>query len=432
MAAQITSRMFVATRGGQLHPWRLRHGTVVDPDSAAALDEGLAVWMPGPRSYTGEDVCELHCHGSPTVVSLVLEAAVRAGARPAEPGEFTRRAVLNGRMDLLQAEAVADLINARVQAGVEAAWQQLQGALSEELEEIRALVLRVLADVEANIDFSDDELPSENPAARCETVEQARHRIARLLSGFAAARRQREGFLTVVIGRPNVGKSSLINRLLGYGRMIVSDEPGTTRDSVEEVVDLGKVAFVLTDTAGLRQTASKAEQAAVDRARDKVASADLLVTVIDGSAALTSDDERILELSAPRPGLLVVNKLDLPSRLDDAARARLARLGQPLVDVSARDGTGCGRLMEALASLADTRMTDDAQPASISRVRHRAALERADHFLADAVELVTEGGAAELAAVELRSALTELATISQAVDNDDILDLIFREFCIGK
>ncbi|RMF22057.1 MAG: tRNA uridine-5-carboxymethylaminomethyl(34) synthesis GTPase MnmE, partial [Deltaproteobacteria bacterium] len=223
-ARAIAEDLFRPSRARSWSPRRLIHGAVRDPDRGRTIDEGLLAWMPGPHSFTGEDVVELQVHGSPLVVERIIAAAVRLGARPAERGEFTRRAVLNGRLDLLQAEAVADLIDARVEAGADAAWAQLQGALSQRLGRIREGIVDVLAEVEANVDFSDEELPGEEIDVRMDRVAASIKEIESLLGGFAAARRLRDGYSVVFVGRPNAGKSSLVNALLGTGRMIVSHE----------------------------------------------------------------------------------------------------------------------------------------------------------------------------------------------------------------
>ncbi len=413
------------------------HGTAVDPQDGSAIDEVLAVRMPGPKSYTGEDVCEIQAHGSPVVVEAILDAALRAGARAAERGEFTRRAVINGRIDLLQAEAIADLIDARVHAGAQLAWSQLQGALSDQLAALRHLVKRVLVEIEANIDFSDDELPCENLPARIETLDTAAAGVAVLLEGFVTARRYREGFRTVLVGRPNVGKSSLVNALLGRGRMIVSDEPGTTRDSVEETVDLGGTAFVLTDTAGVRATESTAEREAVARTREIAANADILLVILDGSQPLTDEDR---ELCLCRPDaadatrLFVVNKSDLPSRLtehDEQCVAGLSAEGEAAVRLSAKSGEGCAELVVAMKQAARAAV-DGRAPAGLSRARHRSALTRVAAGLVRARRTAAADGEPELCALELRDVLRELAAISTPMDNDEILEAIFGEFCIGK
>ncbi|MFN2377445.1 MAG: tRNA uridine-5-carboxymethylaminomethyl(34) synthesis GTPase MnmE [Candidatus Binatia bacterium] len=432
-ALAVSQALFRPRGQGAPEPWRMRLGTVMAADGVTAVDEALGVFFPAPHSFTGEDTFEVHCHGSPVVVEQVLASAIAAGARAADRGEFTRRAVLNGKLDLLQAEAIADLIDARMVGGAAAAWKQLQGALSGEFEAIRASLLAVLAEVEAEVDFTDDELPAPEFGRRSQVLERVATRLQALLQGFAASRRQREGWRVVFTGRPNAGKSSLVNRLLGSGRMIVSDEAGTTRDVVEETVDLGGVAFVLTDTAGIREAGGAAETIAVARALASVAEADLCVLVLDASLGPFDPAAAGEPIALGIDGgftLVVLNKTDLglhiPADVVEGYRAG----GAVVLEASARTGQGCAEVASALVSAASERMAGDV--AGISRLRHRAALEKALEPLERACRLVISEAGAELAAVELRTALAELSTISRPLDNEEVLDLIFSEFCIGK
>jgi tRNA modification GTPase len=431
-AAVILGKIFFgsASRSGVVEPWRLRHGRIQAADGTA-IDEVLAAVMPAPHSYTGEDVAEIQCHGSPLIVEKIVELCVVSGARPAEPGEYTRRAVLNGKLDLVQAEAVADLIDSRVSSGATDAWNQLQGALSAELSAIRQRILLVLADVEANVDFSDDELPAESLPARLDGVDLARRQIEVLLGGFAAARRRRDGWRVVFTGRPNAGKSSLVNALLGSGRMIVSDEPGTTRDVVEETVDLDGTAFVLVDTAGLRDSDSAAETVAVERARATFAAADLILVVVDAASIAEPDDADLVRQLPTENTVLVLSKCDLPRQLADVdVRALSAECGACL-EVSAVDpAVGVGPLIEYLLAAAGA---DSAVPASATaRSRHRGALERSRQALVAAHSILSGQAEPELVSIDLRTAADELAAITHPLDNEEVLDIIFRDFCIGK
>jgi tRNA modification GTPase len=428
----IADRIVALSHGRPPEPWHLRRGSARDPRDGRPIDEVLVVRMPGPRSYTGEDIVEIHCHGSPLVVETVIDAATRVGARLADRGEFTRRAVLNGRMDVLQAEATLDLIDARVTGGARMAWSQLQGALSRRLEKLRAAILSVLADVEAGVDFSDDDPPVENPSARLEAIEGARAAIGEMLDGFPAARRWRDGYRVVFAGRPNAGKSSLVNALLGHGRMIVSEEPGTTRDSVEELVDLRGRAFVLTDTAGVRQTPGVAEAMAVSHTRDRIAEADIVVHVVDCTRGPHDDDLEICNLSKNCSRVVVLNKSDRPRSVGLDYAMLLAGDGRPVVETCALTGDGCDALAEALVSATDAAFAGDEPPVAVSRIRHRSSLERAAQALRVVRELLAGDLATEIVALELRTALQELANITDPVDNEDVLDRIFSEFCIGK
>jgi tRNA modification GTPase len=369
--------------------------------------------MRAPRSYTGEDVVEIHCHGSSVVVDTLIGAAILAGARLAEAGEFTRRAVLNGRMDLVQAEAVADLIDAPVLSGAKAAWRRLSGSLSAEVVELRGRLLSALADIEAHIDFSDDDLPDEDSAERERLLDATRCELEHLLGQFAAARRERDGYRVVLAGKPNVGKSSLLNGLLGFDRAIVSEEPGTTRDAIMETVDLRGLGLVITDTAGVRATESVSESVAVARSLREAASADILVRVFDGSNPLTDADLSVLQLRCEEGAeICVINKSDLTPGLTADDRRQLEESGCPVVCASAVATNGCDELKNTLAAVAHGLEGDAGESAGL------AVMEIGDQ--------------AELASLEVRRAIAEIATITGVFDNEEVLDSIFASFCIGK
>jgi len=418
---------------GEMPPWRLGRFSAVDPADGHIIDEVLAVRMAAPRSYTAEDVVEIHCHGSPVVVDALLGAAMLAGARLAEPGEFTRRAVLNGRMDLIQAEAVGDLIEAPVLSGAKAAWQRLSGALSNRVSGIRSGLLSILSNVEAYIDFSDDDLPEENAGDELAALSAVRGDVEALLSGFVGARREQEGYRVVLAGKPNVGKSSLLNSLLGFERAIVSLEAGTTRDTITETVDVSGFAFVITDTAGVRETSSASESLAVARSLQEAVDADILLRVFDGSSPLDEADLRVLGLKTKEGAeLIVVNKSDLPTGLTADDQRRLRAVGCEVISASALETGGSEDLRHTLVSRAGALKGDAAASAGLSRERHRAALERALAAIDDAMALMTRGDQAELASIELRRALAEISGITEALDNEQVLDLIFSRFCLGK
>jgi tRNA modification GTPase len=433
-AVRIAGRLLRAERSlDGLPPWTLGRFSAIDPADERVIDDVLAVRMPAPRSYTAEDVVEIHCHGSTVVVDTLLGAAMLAGARLAEPGEFTRRAVLNGRMDLVQAEAVADLIEAPVLSGAKAAWQRLSGSLSSEILGLRMRIVAILADIEAYIDFSDDDLPDEDPGERQRALAVVRRDIEQLLSGFLAARREQQGYRVVLAGKPNVGKSSLLNALLGFERAIVSQEAGTTRDAIMETVDLRGFAFVITDTAGVRETSSLSEVLAVDRSRREAAEADLLLRVVDGSCPLDAADFEVLELpSDDALAICVINKADLTPQLTGDDHRRLQAAGSVVVSSTTLKAGGCDELKRALINAAEKLRGDAGESAGLGRERHRAALQRALLAVGEAATAMALGEQAELASIELRRALAEIAGITEVLDNDQVLDRIFASFCIGK
>lgn len=430
-AFAIAGRVVQPRAATRAKPWVLQLSLVHDTDGQP-LDDALVVRMPGPRTYTGEDIVEIQCHGSPVIVESIVRTCIMAGARAAEPGEFSRRAVLNGRMDLAQAEAVVDLIEARASGGVRAAWNQLQGALSDRLGVLRSTLVGVLADVEANVDFTDEELPAENIPARVDAVRSVCTDIDALLGTFAVGRRQREGLRVVMIGPPNAGKSSLVNALLGDERMIVSDEPGTTRDSVHESVEVAGLSLVLTDTAGLRDTPSSAEAAAVQRSHAEAEVADLVLLVLDGARVLSDSDRTIIERVAPKRGIVAVNKSDLAPAWTDDDRSSIDALGWPIVATSALDGSGCESLRGSLREFAASVGGEMSEPVVLGRVRHQTGLEAARERLIVAERLLEDEATSDLAAVELRSALEALAGVTDPLGSEEVLDRVFSEFCIGK
>jgi tRNA modification GTPase len=416
-----------------LPPWTLGRFAALDPADDRVIDDVLAVRMPAPRSYTAEDVVEIHAHGSTVVVEALLGSAMLAGARLAEPGEFTRRAVLNGRLDLLQAEAVAELIEAPVLSGAKAAWQRLSGALSARVLELRAKLLTILSRVEAYIDFSDEDLPDEDTDAQLLALTEVRRDIEDLLRGFPAARREQEGYRVVLAGKPNVGKSSLLNALLGFERAIVSPEAGTTRDAVAETIDLEGFALVITDTAGVRESASASESLAVARSCREAADADILVRVFDGSRSLDEADLAVLQLPAKgEAALCVINKSDLPCALTAADRSRIDAIGCAVISASVVESGGCEAFERSLVAAVRHLKGDSGEASGLCRQRHRAALQRALTAVVEAFEVMRTAEQADLASIELRRALSEVSGITEALDNEQVLDEIFANFCLGK
>jgi len=415
-----------------LQSHRLYHGDVVFPGTDTILDECLAAFLRAPHSYTGEDSLEISCHGGPVVLESVFRAAVAAGARPAGPGEFTKRAFLNNRLDLAQAEAVAELIHARTERGARYALNQLKGGLSEEIEGQMSVVLDVLALVEAELDFSGDE--AEQPPALNELRERiaaCAGNLARLAETYRQGRAFSAGIRIVIAGKPNVGKSSLLNRLAGEHRAIVTPIPGTTRDFIEQAVAIEGIPVILTDTAGIREPRDEIEREGIGFVRHKIAAADLVIALLDGSAELAPEDAEILRTCLLQPALVAVNKSDLPRRMDEEAlRAGIA--GAPCLWISAKTGEGIEALGKAIrrATLADA--DDPRAEVVVTNLRHKLALETAAAFLLQAAEGIRQKKPPELIAQDLRDALTQLEDIMGATSPEEVLDRIFSRFCIGK
>lgn len=418
----------------QLLSHHLYFGTIVDPLTRKPVDQGFLTIMRTPRSYTGEDVAEIHCHGGGFLARRILSLLLRSGVRLAAPGEFTKRAFLNGRIDLAQAEAVVDLIQAKSEQALALAWEQLSGRLSAACATLRDRLLDLVAHIEAFIDFPEEDLPAPTKAEFQQTVEALIRDIAALGATFMQGKVYREGIRTAIIGKPNVGKSSLLNLLTGTERAIVTATPGTTRDILEETVVVAGIPLVVWDTAGLRDTTDEVERLGVERARAGLKQAELVIAVFDASRQLDEADQAVCAELANKHVIAVLNKVDLPLATRAADLLPLLPHAGPPVLLSAKYGTGLAELRERIVR--DVFNGQEGQEvttsAVVSRERHYEALCKA----ADSLKQVNASLAADLpldiVAVDLRAALDHIGTITGHVTSEDILDRIFQEFCIGK
>jgi len=403
-------------------------------DDEHIIDEGLVVYMKGPRSFTAEDVVEIHCHGGGMALKRVCEACVHAGARLAQPGEFTKRAFLNGRLDLSQAEAVLDTIKAKSDLGLRMAQRQLRGALGQQVSGLRDSLMALLAHVEAGIDFSEEDISFVGREELMTSLQSTRVQIQRMVATAESGRVLREGARVVIAGKPNVGKSSLLNTLLHENRAIVTDIPGTTRDVIEESVDWQGLRITFVDTAGLRETADVVEQEGMNRSRIAQEESDMVLHVVDAVELAKPEMNDFAFPALVREDLIVLNKIDL---LDSTAVVRLCesfsqRSHHKVVPLSVRTGEGLGELKRVIESRFLGPSLEASDGLIITNVRHRLALERAVSCLDEALASVGGGIQPEFVAVDLRGAADALGEIVGVVTTDDILDRIFSEFCIGK
>lgn len=411
-------------------PRTLRQCSVRDV-SGEILDAALAVFFHGPHSFTGEDVVEIQLHGNPVVVETVIRAACAAGAVPAEPGEFSRRAFHRGKMDLTQAEGLCDLISARTEEAARSALRQMRGGIREEIVPLRERLLSLLTLQEAAIDFAEeDDVPAITSAQLTERVSEIMARLGELLRSYEAGRRFRDGATVAIAGVANVGKSRLLNRLAGEERAIVTETPGTTRDYLHADVAIGGVPVTLIDTAGLRETADPVEREGVRRSREIVASADLVLFVLDGSRAAFAGDRSAYEEVASLPHLVLLNKSDLAEEEEGGGFAGVGKRGA--LRLSAKTGEGIVELVGAIARELAPAEGAILSQAPLTRARQRLAVERALSALSRASAASAEGLPLEFPAADVREAAEALAELVGEVAPEEVLDAIFDSFCVGK
>lgn len=380
------------------------------------IDDGMAVYFAAPKSYTGEDMVELNCHGGMQTVQKVLGALGSLGFRPAEPGEFTKRAFLNGKMDLSAAEAVMDVINASAEQSLKAALLQLQGSVKREIDAVESLLMDALSGIDAAIDYPD-EAEADTVEALPASLDAAEARVKTLLFDSFRGRVLRDGLRVAIVGRPNVGKSSLMNALLGSNRAIVTAQAGTTRDVIDEKLSMRGVPVRLIDTAGIRSASDEAERIGVDRARDELGLADVVCVVLDASCGLTAEDEALLEETNGKTRIILLNKSDLPQKLEERFDGAIS--------ISAKTGDGLDELRDAILELAAPERSDGAY---ITNERHISALERALLSLTEAKN-ATE---LDCAATDIKNALHDLGSITGTDVDASVIDRIFANFCVGK
>lgn len=432
-APELGHRLFRPTRANctwQSH--HAYHGDILTADGKTILDEVLVTLMRKPHSFTGEDVLEISGHSNPAILQAILEQLIILGCRHACPGEFSRRAFINGRMDLSQAEALAAMISAQSAKAFAISLAQLKGSLGREIEYLRLIFIDALAALEAAIDFSDDVGEDETPAIPPQ-IDDALAAINRLLSTCRQARLFTEGLSCVITGKPNVGKSSLLNSLTGKKKAIVTDIPGTTRDLITETITLSGLCVHLTDTAGIRAPQDIIEKEGIDLVRESLTHADVIVIVLDGSKPLTDEDHQILAENKSRADkvLLAVNKFDLPRAWTPQLVAAAFSPAAPLLNISAKFGDGLESLKESIASASGGGDICGAD-VMIMQMRHKLALEKALVNLTAAQENLKAGQSPEFAAFELREAVDALDEITGRKIQEEVLDKIFSSFCIGK
>ena len=425
-AFQICDKLFKAKNGmsiQQMHSHTIHYGTI--EYNNAVIDEVLLTVMKAPSTYTREDVVEINTHGGYRAVNAVLEAVIKSGARLAEPGEFTKRAFLNGRIDLTKAEAVRDIISAKTRTAMEIAVNKLQGKLEKRIKALRDDLLTLIANIEVSIDYPEHEEEEQNRINVSKTVEECLSEINTLIKTSDTGKIYSEGIKTAIVGRPNVGKSSLLNALLNEDRAIVTDIPGTTRDVLTELISIDGIPLIIADTAGIRESNDAVEKIGVEKSISEINSAQLVITVFDGSRSLTEEDKQLLDLTKNKNRIIVVNKDDL------GICEEYKNLDAP-VFISAKSGKGMDNLYKRVKDIFITENIDTSSDVLISNQRNVASLQEAKNSLENVLNTINTGMPEDLLTIDLTRAYEYLGQVTGETLEDDIIDRLFSEFCLGK
>ena len=415
----------------QVESHTVHYGKIVDPQTKDMIDEVLVTVMKAPRTFTREDTVEISCHGGMIPVEQTLQALLRCGARLAEPGEFTKRAFLNGRIDLSQAEAVIDLIRAKTDRAAQVALQQSSGRLSKLIRHFRQEILEILAHLAVNVDYPEYDAEEVTRQQLSERVTQLKKELVQLLQTAKQGKIIREGISTAIVGRPNVGKSSLLNMLTQESKAIVTDIPGTTRDVVEEYVNVRGIPLRLLDTAGIRETDDVVEKIGVERSRKALSEADLVLLLLNYAEPLKEEDRRLLRWIKERVGIVVVNKTDLPQALD-LDEVEKEKGETPMVKVSLKEEQHVAELEQAIADLFMHGGLPSADATYVSNVRHIHLLEKAQQHLEETLAALDAGIPLDMAEIDLKEAWQALGEVIGDSVAEDLLDQIFSQFCLGK
>ncbi|QLL78563.1 tRNA uridine-5-carboxymethylaminomethyl(34) synthesis GTPase MnmE [Ligilactobacillus saerimneri] len=432
-AVKIATKVFQGKDLTQVASHTINYGHIIDPASHREIDEVMVSVLRGPKTYTREDIIEINCHGGIVSTNEILQLLLQNGARLAEPGEFTKRAFLHGRIDLTQAESVMDLIRAKTDRSMKVALNQLDGNLSHLINNLRQDILDVLAQVEVNIDYPEyDDVETLTTKMLKEKALAVRDRIKQLEQTAKQGKILREGLATAIVGRPNVGKSSLLNHLLHEDKAIVTDIAGTTRDVIEEYVNVRGVPLKLIDTAGIRETDDKVEKIGVERSRQAIDQADLVMLLLNASEPLTAEDQELLAATADKKRIVVLNKTDLPQQLDQAELQTYLKPAEEVIALSVLANAGIDQLEEQIAKLFFGGIENSQSTVIVTNARHVALLNKAEQSLTAVLQGIEAGMPVDLCQIDMTAAWDSLGEITGDSYQDELLDQLFSQFCLGK
>ena len=428
---EILDKIFVPKHKGEIKGYTMKYGHIISASSKEIIDEVLVSYFVAPNSYTRENMCEINSHGGMVVENKILEECLKNGAMLAEPGEFTKRAFLNGRIDLSQAEAIIDIINSKTEKEMQVAQRQLKGRLSNKIEDIRKDILNIMADIEASIDYPEYDIEETTNEKIKKFLNELEEKLNSLEKTFENGKILKEGIKTAIIGKPNVGKSSLLNLILGEERAIVSNVEGTTRDTIEEYVNINGIPLKIIDTAGIRNTIDEVEQIGVKRSMDILFDAELIIAVFDDSRALDKEDEKILDLIKDKKAIILINKTDLKKGYVQSDE-RIASLHKTTIPFSVLKEEGIDELYNAILELFNMNDIDLENTDIVTSSRQKNYILRAHDALNKAKESVENNMTIDITAICLKEILEELSSITGENVSEDIINEIFKKFCLGK
>lgn len=413
----------------EIKGYTIKYGKIVDPKNDEMIDEVLVSYFKSPKSYTTENMCEINSHGGPIIMRRILEVCLENGAEIAEPGEFTKRAFLNGRMDLVQAESVIDMINSKTEKESMAATNQLKGYLSEEIEKIRSGILNVMVDIEASIDYPEYDIEEVSKQKTYQMLSETKISLEKLKDTFYYGKIIKEGIKVTIVGKPNVGKSSLLNAILKEDRAIVTEVEGTTRDTIEEFVNLEGVPLRIIDTAGIRKANDKVEQIGIEKSKEMVEQADLVIAMFDISRKFDKEDQEILKLVKDKTAIIILNKIDLDQKEENS---EILSLNKPIIRISALKKEGIEELTKKISEMFQLDQIKLDGEATITNARHKNLIEKALKNTAEAIQSLKNDMPIDVIAFSIKEILEDLGSITGQSVSEDIINEIFAKFCLGK
>lgn len=426
----IIDRIFVPVKNGDWKPFSFKLGKIID-ESQEPIDQVLVSYFKSPKSYTGEDVCEINCHGGSIVLQKILELVLRSGATLAMPGEFTKRAFMNGKLDLTQVEAVMELIHSKSEKEEKASMKQLEGKLGEKIRNIKNRMIDLLADIEANIDYPEyEDIEDVRREKIIKILQEASEQLSKLERSFDSGKILKNGISTAIIGKPNVGKSSLLNVLLKEDRAIVTEIPGTTRDTIEEYISMRGISLRLIDTAGIRETDDIVENIGVEKSKQAIKDAELILFLLDGNGELSEDEIKLYQMIKDKPHIIIINKIDLGEEKIDLTP--LCCDFSNLIRISAKTEIGLEALEDKIEDLFQIKNMETENELIITNIRHRDLITKTIFELGRSIHAISGGLPIDMASIDIQSSIKNLGEILGESISEDVLNRIFEKFCVGK